>query len=257
VRDIAIHLPLFKRHIEAARLLAKAGPWDSSKHPRWPAGAPESQGGRFAPAGSSGSWVASLPDTDKPPTELPQIEVPAVPPPGIGHNQGPPLEEPPEIPPTPLSDSARNAFAKLAVRWILQALGLGAAPELETFLLLLQASAWIAEQCYPYIAAYFTPPETLQELQQDAQTPMKGYDIHHFVESSQAAAEGVPKSIWDGPENKVRVPTLKHWQITGWYMTPNENYDGLSPRNYLRGKSWDEKVRVGRDALIYFGVLKP
>lgn len=66
-----------------------------------------------------------------------------------------------------------------------------------------------------------------------------------------------PKSIWDGPENKVRVPTLKHWVITGWYMTPNEDYDGLSPRAYLRGRSWDEKVRVGREALIDFGVLKP
>jgi hypothetical protein len=34
----------------------------------------------------------------------------------------------------------------------------------------------------------------------------------------------------------VRIPTLKHWQITGWYMTPSEDYGGLSPRSYLRGK---------------------
>jgi hypothetical protein len=94
-------------------------------------------------------------------------------------------------------------------------------------------------------------------LQQDAKTPAKGYDIHHFVERSQAAAEGIPESVWNGPENKVRIPTLKHWQITGWYMTKNEKYNWLSPRNYLRGKSWDEKIRVGRDALIRFGVLKP
>jgi hypothetical protein len=42
--------------------------WDPTKHPRWPGGVPDSQGGRFAPKGSV-------------PNE-----------PGIGHNGGPPLE---------------------------------------------------------------------------------------------------------------------------------------------------------------------
>ena len=32
------------------------------------------------------------------------------------------------------------------------------------------------------------------------------------------------RSLIDSPENLVRIPTLKHWQITGWYMTPNEDY---------------------------------
>jgi hypothetical protein len=36
--DIAAHLPLFKDFAPVARLLAKAGGWDESKHPRWPAG---------------------------------------------------------------------------------------------------------------------------------------------------------------------------------------------------------------------------
>jgi hypothetical protein len=84
-----------------------------------------------------------------------------------------------------------------------------------------------------------------------------GYDIHHFVEKDQAAKDGVPESVWNGSENRVRFPTLKHWQITGWYMTRNPDYGGLSPRNYLKGKSWEEKMAVGRKALIKFGVLKP
>lgn len=67
----------------------------------------------------------------------------------------------------------------------------------------------------------------------------------------------MPKSIWDAPENKVRIPTLKHWQITSWYMTKNEDFGVLSPRAYLRGKTWDEKMAVGRRALIEAGVLKP
>ena len=36
------------------------------------------------------------------------------------------------------------------------------------------------------------------------------------------------------PENLVRIPTFKHWEITGWYMKKNFDYDGLSPRDYLR-----------------------
>lgn len=40
-------------------------------------------------------------------------------------------------------------------------------------------------------------------------------------------------------------------------MTPNERYDYLSPREYLKGKSWDEKRNVVIQALIDFGVLKP
>jgi hypothetical protein len=51
---------------------------------------------------------------------------------------------------------------------------------------------------------------------------------------------------------------LKHWEITGWDMRGhNDAYGGLSPREYLRGEDWDERRRVGLDALIRFGVLKP
>jgi hypothetical protein len=61
----------------------------------------------------------------------------------------------------------------------------------------------------------------------------------------------------DAPENLVRVPTLKHWQITGWYMTEGEDYEGMSPREYLRDKDWNERREVGLYALRKFKVLKP
>jgi len=57
----------FIRELHRSGLL-KAN-WDPSKHLRWPAGAPDRQGGQFAPTGQ------------------------AVGEPGIGHNQGPPLED--------------------------------------------------------------------------------------------------------------------------------------------------------------------
>jgi hypothetical protein len=65
-QDIALHLPIYKRHAEAAQGLTKGvmpfaplgeGGWDPAKHPRWPAGAPDSQGGQFAP-GDEGDFAS-------------------------------------------------------------------------------------------------------------------------------------------------------------------------------------------------------
>jgi hypothetical protein len=248
--DASLQALLLARYCVSDHLV-KAGPWDESKHPRWPKGAPESQGGQFAPSDSNGA----PPSTNGSPTGRP-LTVYSRKRPTTGHNQGPPLEEPPEIPPEPLKGGARTAFIRLAAKWLTAALEISE-PEAGAFLAILQASSWIAEQCLPYIEAYFTPPKTLEELQHDANFPEKGYDIHHTGEKAQAAADGVPVSVWNAPENRVRVPTLKHWEITGWYMTKNKDFGGVSPRDYLRGKSWDEKVRVGRDALIRYKVLKP
>jgi hypothetical protein len=61
----------------------------------------------------------------------------------------------------------------------------------------------------------------------------------------------------EGPDNKVFVPRLKHWQITRWYMARDPEFGGLSPREYLRDKSWDERRAIGLRALIDHGVLKP
>jgi hypothetical protein len=107
------------------------------------------------------------------------------------------------------------------------------------------------------IEAYRDEPKTLEELQRGVSRPKRGYDIHHIVEQTSAEQDGFPRSVIDGPDNLVRIPRLKHWEITGWHMTKNEDYNGISPRNYLRGKSWDERARIGLDALIRYGVLKP
>jgi hypothetical protein len=82
-------------------------------------------------------------------------------------------------------------------------------------------------------------------------------DIRHIVEQAPAAREGHAHEDIDGPDNLVRIPTLKHWEITGWYMRGNERYGGLSPREYLRGKGWDERRSIGLYALERFGVLSP
>jgi hypothetical protein len=120
--------------------------------------------------------------------------------------------------------------------------------------MIVDAASWIVEYM-PYIRAYFDQPRTLMELNDAASQPEAGYDIHHIVEQTPAGKEGYTKEQIDAPENRVRIPTLKHWKITGWYNTPNDSYGGLTPRQYLRGKSWDQKRQVGLKALEDAGVL--
>jgi hypothetical protein len=50
--------------------------------------------------------------------------------------------------------------------------------------------------------------------------------------------------------------TLRHLDINGWYSTPNAKYDGLSPRDYLRDKSWDEQMQVGLSVLKQHRVIQ-
>ena len=65
-------------------------------------------------------------------------------------------------------------------------------------------------------------------------------------------------------ENRLRVPkigseipTMKHWEINAWYQTENLNYGGLTPREYLSGRSWDLRRAVGLEALSIHKVLTP
>jgi hypothetical protein len=75
--DIAAHLPLFKDYAPAAGLLAKAGAWNESKHPRWPAGSEDHQGGRFnqgeGGAVGEGRSAAKQPTPPLPPPRPPGL----------------------------------------------------------------------------------------------------------------------------------------------------------------------------------------
>ena len=58
------------RTAKLAFLLRRGGllkeDWDPEKHPRWPAGSPDGQGGEFAPAGEETSGGSSLVQLDSP-----------------------------------------------------------------------------------------------------------------------------------------------------------------------------------------------
>ena len=94
-------------------------------------------------------------------------------------------------------------------------------------------------------------------MQQAVFNPKQGYEIHHIVEKGSAEQDRFPDSMIHAPDNLVRIPRFKHWEITSWYMTKNKDYKGIPPREHLRGRPWAERMGIGLDALILHGVLKP
>lgn len=84
----------------------------------------------------------------------------------------------------------------------------------------------------------------------------RGYHNHHIIgQHTENRLQFGDDRIYSY-ENEVRIPALKHLDLNGWYSRPNERYGGLSPRDYLRGKSWDAQMQVGLDILRDKGIIK-
>jgi hypothetical protein len=243
--------------------------------PRVPAGHPDGgewTSGDWGGAANASSEVLSdaTPDSAwKPGAQYAANEPPS---PGIGHNQEPPLEDPPEIPEVAPTFNTRASwnFVKVAARWLAKAgwrpvlpiairMGLEATVggRIGQFLFAMEAAYW-TYRAYPYIHSYFDPPKTIEDLQQNIGS---GYDGHHIVEQW-SKDDGIPEEAIDSPGNIVRIPKLKHWEINSWLNSKNEQYldsngKELTPRQYIRGKTWGERYNFGLDVLRKFGVLKP
>jgi hypothetical protein len=151
------------------------------KQPRVPAGHPG--GGQWTSEDWSGAANAPgrAPSDATPDNPSAQDAANEPPKPGIGHNQGPPLEPAPEVPEIgpKYNTSPFWDFTKASVRWLARAgwrplLRVGIRVGIEgtiggpvgDFLLAAEAAYW-AYKAYPYIKSYFDPPETLEELRQN------------------------------------------------------------------------------------------
>lgn len=145
------------------------------------------------------------------------------------------------------SSTERTAIAKAPAIWLAEKAI--AASEV------IAKSSWLYHSI-PSISSYLDAPRSLGELQEDL-TSKPGDDVHHIVEQSSAEADNYPRRMIDASDNLVRIPRMKHWEINAWSQTPNELYGDVPPREYLRGKDWGERRRVGLYALQKFGVLRP
>jgi hypothetical protein len=150
----------------------------------------------------------------------------------------------------PPTSPERTAIAKAVAIALVEA-GANASGLIEK----VKQASWLYH-AWPTIVSYMDAPKSLGELQQNALTARPGYDRHHVVEQTAAAQIGYPRRMIDAPENIVSIPRMKHWEINAWYRLENEEFGRLTPREYLSGKDWDERQRVGLIALRKFGVLK-
>ncbi len=234
--DVAAHAALFKDHAHAAGLLAKAGGWEESKHPRVPAGSPG--GGQFQ--GGQGGGVAEATGV---------VE-------GRSAASGDGGEELPEIPKQrPPTRVGRRAVVRGAANWLGRAKHRRAVAMMHAFSAILEATGWLRDEV-ANIRSSLDGPKSLEELQRAAEEPAEGYQIHHIVEQTPARADGFPRDLIEAGDNKVLIPTFKHRDITGWYMTKNDDFGGKAPRDYLKGRSWEDRRNVGIDALLRFKVLR-
>jgi len=148
---------------------------------------------------------------------------------------------------------ALAAAVKLAIRSLLKEAESAPNPYLRIAALL----AEVGLEAYPYVKAYFDPPKSLEDLQAAAQLPSEvGYENHHIVEQNTRNPDGSEDALMDAPDNLARIPTAKHWRLNSWYQTEDREFNDLTPREYLPGKSWEERRRVGLIGLRYIGVLK-
>jgi hypothetical protein len=98
------------------------------------------------------------------------------------------------------------------------------------------------------------PAKTLEELQE----PIGRYHDHHIAKEAAARDAGDPESLIQGRDNRVRIPVLKHIEITRYYSTKVEQEDGtrISPRDRLKGTDFETRREFGLGILRKYGVLK-
>ncbi|MFG1425052.1 hypothetical protein [Roseixanthobacter glucoisosaccharinicivorans] len=165
--DLSFHVKLLRLR-EAIR---KAG--FNPNQPRIPRNNPH--GGQWAGPGGAGTAPSGSKPVTPPPAgpqlpprgegDPPRIIITPRPP-EIGHNGGPPLEDPPAIPrEAPPTAQDRMRVVRRAAGWLLRAMRYGPSPQAKLFAAAVEATVWIADLLIPHITAYLEPPKTLAELQ--------------------------------------------------------------------------------------------
>jgi hypothetical protein len=168
-----------------------------------------------------------------------------------------PLDDPaPKIPQErPETREGRMGFVRDAAEWVARNV-VRRAPAVDAFFGSLDQVDKI-NALTDAIKSANDPAKTLEELQEPVGSRSQGgYQDHHIVGQHAENRARFGDSLVDSRENLVRIPVLKHIDISAWYQTGSKDFGYLSPRDYLRDKSWDEQMRVGLDLLRDRKVLK-
>jgi hypothetical protein len=168
-----------------------------------------------------------------------------------------PSDDPaPKIPQErPDTREGRMGFVRDAAQWVARNVG-RYAPAVDAYFGALDQVEKI-KALTDAIKSANDPAKTLEELQEPIGSDSQGgYHDHHIVGQHAENRARFGDSVIDSRENLVRIPLLKHIDISAWYSTGNEEFGDLSPRDYLRDKSWDEQMRVGLDRLRKSKVLR-
>jgi hypothetical protein len=181
-------------------------------------------------------------------------------------SNGPPMEYRLPIPAERLATAKdRYAVVRRTAEWLRRAAAFGALaapePRVKAALLAIEGTAWLVEYLPEIRSYYLNGPKSLTELQDAVDDPQPGYEIHHIVEGQYRSSNPDRNSVRfadriESRENLVRIPKWSHVEVSTWYSTRNEEYGGLAPRDYLRGKSWNVQYDVGIKKLRDFGVLQ-
>jgi hypothetical protein len=241
--------------IKLARWVEAAKSGFSPNQPRVPAGSRE--GGRWRGSGG-GSHIAQAsskkPKSQSKKPKNPELKVPVD---KTGSRTKKLLEAPPKVSQRrPATVQVRNRTAKEVAKWLDKARKLPAPRQIKLLLRAIEGISWFNE-LIPFVQSYLDGPKSLDQLNKDAQTKRPGYEKHHIVEQTPARQDGFTRDLIDAPENIVSVPTYKHHEISGHSQRKNKKYGYKSPREHLRGKSWEERRMIGLEILEEFGVFGP
>ena len=174
-----------------------------------------------------------------------------------GGLQLPSLADPPSLPADkPSKSSSVTTIVRESASWLQTAKDNGASSQARGFFNQLLNTSWLRGHM-PRIISYLDDPKSEAELQDAVSNPRAGFATHHRNERAAAIVAGYPKTIVNGRPNLMLVPEIRHWDVTGWYMSKNADYGGLSPRDHLVGKDWATRTKIGNKALRLHGILKP
>lgn len=89
-------------------------------------------------------------------------------------------------------------------------------------------------------------------------SPGEGNAWHHIVEQSQIGKSGFSSTKVNNVKNIIAIPHGKgsvHAQISGFYSSKPDFTNGLTVRQWLSGKSFDEQFDYGMKILKKYGSL--